>query len=177
MPLCDILTPLITPSMHASTDMIQYDPIIKRVPDQYPGGLTRWDSLVHFGSSVYKLAYTQWVICIIRWNILCMPFLYFFSFLSKMVYLSLGSISCSVGISFFHNSTALVVIFCLAKALSTVATTKSTALRRFRCRAFWNLESRQGIFLYHRWIVSKLCWMYLQAIAIDLGAIPEKTAR
>lgn len=38
----------------------------------------------------------------------------------------------------------------LAKALSTVATTVSTARNRFRCRAFWNLESRHGIFLHNQ---------------------------
>lgn len=40
---------------------------------------------------------------------LCTPFLYFFAFLSNMVYLSLGSISCSVGISAFHLSISLIV--------------------------------------------------------------------
>jgi len=49
-------------------------------------------------------------------NSLRMLFLYFFSFLSKIVYLSFGTISCSTGISSFHLSTAFVVIPCLAKA-------------------------------------------------------------
>jgi hypothetical protein len=76
-----------------------------------------------------------------------MLFLYFFSFLSKIVYLSFGTISCSTGISSFHLSTALVVMPCLDNALSTTATTVSTARNRLRCRAFWNFESRHGIFL------------------------------
>ena len=80
-------------------------------------------------------------------NPLCIPLRYFFSFRSKMVYLSLGTISSSHGISSFHLSTAFVVMPCLANALSTVATTVSTARRRFRCRAFWNLDSLHGIFL------------------------------
>jgi hypothetical protein len=76
-------------------------------------------------------------------------FRYFFSFRSKMVYLSFGTISCSTGISSFQRSTAFVTMPCLANAVSTHATTASTARRRFRCRAFWNLESRHGIFLHH----------------------------
>ena len=81
-------------------------------------------------------------------NVLRMLFLYFFSFLSKIVYLSFGTISCSIGISSFHLSTAFIVAPCFANALSNTATTVSTALRRFRCRAFWNLDSRHGIFLH-----------------------------
>ena len=83
-----------------------------------------------------------------RRSSLRMLFLYFFSFLSKIVYLSFGTISCSTGISSFHLSTAFVVIPCFDKALSTTATTLSTARNRLRCRAFWNLESRHGIFLH-----------------------------
>ncbi len=41
-----------------------------------------------------------------------MPFLYFFSYLAKMVYLSFGSISCSVGISVFQRSSAASVSPC-----------------------------------------------------------------
>lgn len=81
-------------------------------------------------------------------DLLRILFLYFFSFLSKMVYLSFGTISCSTGISPFHHSTALVVIPCFCKALSTTATTESTARNRLRCRAFWNFDSRHGIFLH-----------------------------
>lgn len=76
-----------------------------------------------------------------------MPFLYFFSLRSNMVYLSRGSISASVGISAFHVSSALSVSPCRASALSSVSTTASTARRRSRWRAFWNRESLQGIFL------------------------------
>lgn len=67
-----------------------------------------------------------------------------------MVYLSLGSISASVGIVSFHTSRALRVWPCFFSAWSSVSTTASTARRRLRCRAFWNLESRHGIFLYHQ---------------------------
>jgi hypothetical protein len=64
-----------------------------------------------------------------------------------MVYLSLGSISCSVGISSLHRSSAFSVSPCFASAASTVPTTLSTARNRFRCLAFWNFDRRQGIFL------------------------------
>lgn len=63
-----------------------------------------------------------------------------------MVYLSLGSISASVGISAFHRSTAATVSPCFASAASTVETTSSTARRRSLCLLFWNLDSLQGIF-------------------------------
>ena len=81
---------------------------------------------------------------------LCIPFRYFFSFRSNIVYLSLGTISRSIGISSFHNSTALVFIPCFASASSTVAMTASTARRRLRWRAFCGAESRHGIFLVAR---------------------------
>ena len=80
-------------------------------------------------------------------NLLCTPFRYFFSLRSKIVYLSLGNISHSAGISSFQRSTALDVSPCFASAASTVAMTASTARRRLRWRAFWGCESRQGIFL------------------------------
>ena len=83
----------------------------------------------------------------IRDNSLCIPFRYLFSFRSNIVYLSLGTISPSLGISSFHRSTAFVVSPFLASALSTVAMTASTARRRLRWRAFWGEERRQGIFL------------------------------
>ncbi len=113
---------------------------------QYPGGLILCDTLVHLGSSISSLA--LFLSFDHQRYVLRMLFLYFFSFLSKMVYLSFGTISCSIGISAFHLSTALVVMPCFAKALSTTATTVSTARRRFRCRAFWNFDSRHGIFLH-----------------------------
>jgi hypothetical protein len=75
-----------------------------------------------------------------------MPLRYLFSFLSNMVYLSRASISASVGMADFHSSTAATVVPCRASAASTVATTVSTARRRSRCRLFWNLDSRHGIF-------------------------------
>jgi hypothetical protein len=69
---------------------------------------------------------------------LCMPFRYFFSFRSKILYLSFGSISSSLGISVYHRCTAFVVwawpFRC--KAALTTSTTLSTRRRRFRCRAF-----------------------------------------
>ncbi len=80
-------------------------------------------------------------------NSLCIPFRYLFSFRSNIVYLSLGTISPSFGISSFHLSTALVFMPCFVSALSTVAMTASTARRRLRWRAFWGAERRQGIFL------------------------------
>ena len=97
--------------------------------DQNPGGLTRWLTLVHFGS-------------------LCMPFLYFFSLRSNMVYLSRGNISSSRGISLYHLSTALLVMppF-FDKAALMVSTTRSTSRNRFRCRAFCGGDNRQGRFL------------------------------
>lgn len=76
-----------------------------------------------------------------------MPFLYLFTFLSKTVYLSLGSISCSVGISSFQRSTFFMLNPVLASALSSVATMPSTCRRRSRWRYFWWRDSRQGIFL------------------------------
>lgn len=75
-----------------------------------------------------------------------MPFRYFFSFRSNMVYLSFGSISSSVGISAFHRSIASKVCPLFASAVSSVATTLSTARSRSLCRLFWNFDSRQGIF-------------------------------
>lgn len=76
-----------------------------------------------------------------------MPLRYFFSFLSKMVYLSLGSISSSRGISAYHRSMDLVVWPLRCSAALTVSTTRSTARRRLRWRAFCGRERRQGIFL------------------------------
>lgn len=76
-----------------------------------------------------------------------MPFRYFFSYRAKMVYLSLGAISASVGISSFHLSSDLSDSPFLANALSKVATTSSTARSRLRWRSFWNRESRHGVFL------------------------------
>ena len=64
-----------------------------------------------------------------------------------MVYLSLGSISCSVGISAFHRSSCFRVSPFFASAAFTVATTSSTARSRFRCLYFWGCDSLQGIFL------------------------------
>lgn len=81
-----------------------------------------------------------------RFDLLCIPFRYLFSLRSKMVYLSFARISSSLGISAFHLSTDLVVSPFLASALSSVATTESTARRRRRCRRFWNLDSRHGVF-------------------------------
>ena len=63
---------------------------------------------------------------------LCTPFLYVFSFRSNIVYLSLGTISSSLGISFFHLSTAFAVIPFLANALSTIEMTSSTMRSRLR---------------------------------------------
>lgn len=76
-----------------------------------------------------------------------MPFLYLFTFRSKTVYLSLGSISCSVGISFFHASTFFRVWPRRASAESTVDTMLSTPRRRPRWRYFWCRERRHGTFL------------------------------
>ena len=76
-----------------------------------------------------------------------MPLRYLFSFLAKTVYLSLGNISASVGISVLQRCTALTVSPFLARALSIVSTTLSTALKRRRCLSFWNLDMRHGIFL------------------------------
>jgi hypothetical protein len=64
-----------------------------------------------------------------------------------MVYLSLGSISCSVGISSLHRSRAFSFTPWLANAVWTVEMTSSTARNLFLCRAFWNLDRRHGIFL------------------------------
>jgi hypothetical protein len=47
-------------------------------------------------------------------DLLWIPFLYFFSLRSNIVYLSLGSISASVGISAFHRSINLIVPIFLA---------------------------------------------------------------
>lgn len=102
---------------------------------QYPGGLTRCDTLVHLGSSASLLANAHLSMALFQIS-LRMLFLYFFSFRSKMVYLSFGTISCSTGISSFHLSTGLVVKLYLDNALSSVATTESTARNRLRCRAF-----------------------------------------
>jgi hypothetical protein len=70
-------------------------------------------------------------------HLLCIPFLYLFTFRSNTVYLSFGSISCSVGISTFHLSTFFIVCPCLASAALTVATRESTFRKRSRCRYFW----------------------------------------
>src|SRR4051794_7967015 len=83
-----------------------------------------------------------------------MPLRYFFSFLSKMVYLSLGSISASVGISACHLSTAFKVSPFFAKAFATVSTTLSTARNRCRCLYFWWGERRHGIFLQSKMSVN-----------------------
>ena len=63
-----------------------------------------------------------------------------------MVYLSFGIISCSIGISFFHDSIDFITIPFLVRALSITLITLSTARNRFRWRAFWNFESLHGIF-------------------------------
>lgn len=91
-----------------------------------------------------------------RCNGLCMPFRYFFAFRSKMVYLSLGNISSSLGISLYHRSTAFALSppF-LFRAELTVSTTLSTSLNRFRCRAFCGLDNRHGIFLVAK---SQISW-------------------
>ena len=77
-----------------------------------------------------------------------MPFRYFFSFRSKMVYLSLGSISSSRGISVYHRWTAFVVSAWpfLCRAVLTTSTTLSTSRRRLRWRDFWGLDRRHGLF-------------------------------
>ena len=92
-------------------------------------------------------------------NVLCIPFLYFFSFRSKIVYLSLGRISASVGISAFHRSRSLTVVPCFLSAVSIVAMTLSTMRRRLRCRAFWGAERRHGIFLHSKTVrkVAAVC--------------------
>jgi hypothetical protein len=77
-----------------------------------------------------------------------MPFLYLLTLRSNTEYLSLGNISSSVGISIFHLSTFFMLCPCRASALSSVATTESTCLRRSRWRYFWCRDSRHGIFLY-----------------------------
>lgn len=79
-------------------------------------------------------------------NSLWTPFLYLFAFRSNMVYLSLGLISSSLGISESHLSTVGSVCPCLASALLTVSTTESTPRMRRRCLLFWNLDMRHGIF-------------------------------
>ena len=120
------------------------------IDTQKPGGLSRWDTLVHFGSSAEKsqssLPSIDWIKKV---NSLCMPFLYRLTFRSNTVYLSFGSISSSVGISFFQRSSCFVERPFLASAVSRVEITLSTARKRARCRAFWWRERRQGIFLYH----------------------------
>lgn len=80
-------------------------------------------------------------------NSLCIPFLYLFTFLSNTVYLSLGSISASVGISIFQRSTFFMLNPVRASALSSVSTMLSTCRRRSRCLYFWWRDRRQGIFL------------------------------
>lgn len=65
-----------------------------------------------------------------------------------MVYLSLGNISSSRGISPYHRSRVLVVCPFRCKAASRVSTTRSTERKRLRCRAFWGAEMRHGVFLY-----------------------------
>lgn len=79
-----------------------------------------------------------------------MPLRYLLAFRSNMVYLSLGSIWASVGISAFHRSNDLSVSPFLASALLSVSTTLSTARNRLRCRNFCVGERRQGIFLRRR---------------------------
>jgi hypothetical protein len=140
--------PTRTPFYASSFNMVHPSPVLE-TSDQYPGGLTRCDTLVHFGSSARSSAShnSSDLRLFARGHSLRMLFLYFFSFLSKIVYLSFGTISCSTGISSFHLSTAFVTIPCFDRALSTTATTESTARNRLRCRAFWNFESRHGIFL------------------------------
>lgn len=64
-----------------------------------------------------------------------------------MVYLSLGNISSSRGISPYHRSRARVVCPFRCKAASRVSTTRSTERKRLRCRAFWGAEMRHGVFL------------------------------
>src|SRR5436305_9731563 len=88
-------------------------------------------------SAPTSLILSESFVTVVVEHLLWIPFRYFFSFRSKIVYLSLGSISSSVGISFFHLSIAFAVIPCLDSALSTVRTTVSTSRRRFRWRAFW----------------------------------------
>lgn len=94
--------------------------------------------IIHDTYSKYK---TKWK------NVLWIPFRYFRCFLSKIVYLSFGFISASVGISSFQTSTAFVIAPIDFKALSTVSTIRSTRIKRCRCLYFWCLESRQGVFL------------------------------
>lgn len=116
---------------------------------QYPGGLTRWLTRVHFGTSAssQSVSRTQSRSRGRGINILCTPFRYFFALRSNSVYLSLGSISASVGISSFHRSTAAATMPCFASALSTHATMRSTRRSRCRCRYFCMLDMRHGIFL------------------------------
>lgn len=72
---------------------------------------------------------------------------YFFSLRSKMVYLSLGSISSSRGISAYHRSMALALMPLFCRAELRVSTTLSTSFSRLRCRAFWGALRRHGRFL------------------------------
>lgn len=70
------------------------------MPFQKPGGFNLWLTLVHLGN-------------------LCTPFRYPLTFLSNMLYLSLGSISASVGISAFHLSINFVVPVSLTTSLNS----------------------------------------------------------
>ena len=90
-----------------------------------------------WGESQSSLSYYQVSTRIKKANSLCMPFLYRLTFRSNTVYLSFGSISSSVGISFFQRSSCFVERPFLASAVSRVEITLSTARRRARCRAFW----------------------------------------
>jgi hypothetical protein len=80
-------------------------------------------------------------------HVLCIPLRYLFTLRSKTVYLSLGNISCSVGISIFHLSIFFMLWLCRARALSSVSITESTWRRRSRWRYFWCRDRRHGTFL------------------------------
>ena len=71
-----------------------------------------------------------------EFRLLCMPLRYLFTFRSNTVYLSLGSISSSVGISIFQRSTFFMLWPMRRSAVSRVLTTVSTCRRRSRCRYF-----------------------------------------
>lgn len=62
------------------------------------------------------------------------------------MYLSLGRISASVGISAIHRSSDSIFCPFFASAACTVDTTLSTARSRNLWRRFWKRDSRQGIF-------------------------------
>lgn len=79
-------------------------------------------------------------------NALWTPLRYRLALRSNMVYLSLGRISSSRGISSSQRARAGSACPRRASAPPTVSTTASTARIRSRCRRFWNLDMRHGVF-------------------------------